>query len=150
MLAGLWVFIAEKLGIPSWPGFIGWSMFFFTGANWNACKESFPPLVLGPILGFLTIFAQTSLGTSGVASALIVVVLGFTMTISQNISIFSAVAVTFVSCNIYFASGDLLHSIAIPSFGLIIGIISIKLAEIFDSIIYKNSSVKEEDMMAGN
>ncbi len=142
MLSGIWVIVAEKLGVPAWPGFIGWSLFFFTGGDFEACKKSFPPIVLGPILAFLTAYTQTALNTSGITSALVVVVLGFVMTYAQNVSWFKVCSVTFVSCNIYFASGNLFHSIVVTSVGLIIGIISVKLGAFIDSAILKNNTVK--------
>lgn len=142
VLSGVWAFIAGKLGVPSWPAFIGWSIFFFTGANWQACKDSFPAIVLGPILAYLTLFTQMTLGTAGITSALVVIVLGFTMTIAQSLPIFSIAAVTFVSCNIYFASGSMFDSIVVTAFGLVIGLISIPLGEFFDSIIFGNKNKK--------
>ncbi|MCQ4925475.1 DUF1097 domain-containing protein [Tissierella carlieri] len=145
LLSGIWVLIAEKLGVPAWPGFIGWSLFFFTGGNLEACKKSFPCIVLGPILAYLTVYTQTALNTSGITSALVVVALGFTMTIAQSFPLFAVCSVTFVSCNIYFASGSLFHSIVVTSIGLIIGIISVKFGALLDSIILKDKMVLREN-----
>ena len=138
------VFVAEKLGVPSWPVFFGWSIFFFTGADLNACKKSLPPIILGPILGYLTVTAQSTLGTSGITSALIVVVLGFTMTIAQSFSLFEVAAATFVSCSVYFASGNLFYSIVLTASGLVLGIITIKLSDLINSVIYNDISSKEK------
>lgn len=141
LFSGIWVLIAEMLGVPAWPAFIGWSLFFFTGGNLVACKKSFPPIVLGPILAYLTLYIQSALETSGITSALVVVALGFTMTIAQSFSLFEIASVTFISCNIYFASGSLFDSIVITSIGLIIGIISVKFGGILDSIILKEKNM---------
>lgn len=145
ILAGTWAYIGELLGIPSWPGFIGWSIFFFSGANFEGCKKSLPCIVLGPILAYITIFTMTTLQTSGITSALIVVGLGFAMTIAQSFKVFELATATFISANIYFGLGNkLLEAIFITSVGLIIGIISIKLASFFDSIILKKE-INTED-----
>lgn len=137
LLTGLWVFIAEKLDIPAWPGFIGWSLFFFTGANFDACKKTLPCIILGSLLAYITVYVQTAFNTSGITAALIAMVLGFTMTISQSFYAFAAVSVTFVSCNIYFASGSLIYSILVTSVGLILGMASIKFGEILNSTLLK-------------
>lgn len=101
-------------------------------------------MILGPILTYLTVVAQSTLGTSGATSALIVVVLGFTMTIAQSISLFEVVTAIFIGGSIYFASGNLFHSIVITSMGLILGLITMKLTSLFDSIILGERSKKEE------
>lgn len=145
LLSGVWVLIAGMLGVPAWPGFIGWSLFFFTGGNLEACKKSFPCIVLGPILAYLTLYTQTVLGTSGISSALVVVALGFTMTIAQSFPIFAVASVTFVSCNVYFAAGNLFDAIIVTSIGLIIGIASVKLGAFLDSIILKEKMVLGEN-----
>lgn len=138
LLSGVWAFIAEKLGIPAWPGFIGWSVFFFAGGDFKACKLSFPCLVLGPLLAYLTVFTQTTLNTSGISSAIVVVGLGFAMTIAQSFPIFQVASATFIGANVYFALGNnLLQSIVITSIGLIIGFISVKFGDILDSKILK-------------
>lgn len=146
-MAGVWAYIGEKLGIPTWPGFIGWSIFFFSGANLESCKKSFPCIILGPILAYLTVFTMTSLKTSGITSALVVVGLGFAMTIAQSLPIFQLATATFISANIYFGLGNnLLQAILITSVGLIIGLISIKLGSFFDSIILKKEESAESDL----
>lgn len=142
LLSGLWVLIAEKLGVPAWPGFIGWSIFFFTGGDLKACKLSFPCLVLGPVLAYLTVLTQTTLGTSGITSAIVVVGLGFAMTIAQSFPIFQVASATFIGANIYFASGNnLFHAIVVTLVGLIIGIVSVKFGAFLDSIILKKEAV---------
>lgn len=142
IFSGIWVLIAEQFRVPAWPGFIGWSLFFFTGGNLDACKKSFPCIVLGPILAYLTIIAQQTFHTSGVTSALIVCILGFTMTIAQSFSLFQVASATFISCNIYFASGSLFQSIVVTSIGLIIGLISVKIGDILNQIILKKENQK--------
>ncbi len=143
-MAGVWAYIGDKLGIPTWPGFIGWSIFFFSGANFEGCKRSFPCIILGPILAYLTVFTMTALKTSGLTSALVVVGLGFAMTIAQSIPVFQLATATFISANIYFGLGNnLLGAIFITSVGLIIGLISIKLGAFFDSMILKKEAIDE-------
>lgn len=137
IVGAVWAFIAEKLGIPAWITFIGWSIFFFAGADLAACKKSLPCIIYGAVLGYAAVFTQISLGTAGVGSALVVLVLAFVMTISQGISIFSLAPATFIGCANYFATGDLFISIVLTAMGLVLGIITMKLASLFDSIILK-------------
>lgn len=142
LISGTWALVAEMLGVPPWPGFIGWSIFFFAGSNIEAIKKSFPCLALGAVLAYITAYIQTTLGTAGLASAVVVVGLGFFMTYAQNLSIFALTAATFIGANIYFASGNLLYSIVIPFVGLLFGPVSIKLGQLFDSIILKDNNRK--------
>lgn len=141
LISGIWVFIAGNLGLPSWAGFIGWSVFFFAGGNFKACKKSFTYIVLGAILAYLTVHIQTVLNTSGVTSALVIVIFAFTMTIAQSFSIFSMSSATFVGCNIYFASGSLFHTIVVTSIDLIIALVSVKFGAFLDPVILKGKFI---------
>ena len=143
LFSGIWVLLADLLGVPAWPAFIGWSIFFFTGANLKACKVSFPCIALGAILAYLTVDTQTTLGTVGITSAIVVFGLGFSMTIAKSFSFFEIAPATFIAANVYFASGSLFYSIAVTSVGLILGPISIKLGALFDSFILKNEKTEK-------
>ena len=136
-----WAFIAEKAGLPAWITFVGWSVFFFSGADFEACKKTFPCMILGAVLAYIAVFAQISLETKGITSALIVFVLAFAMTIAQSLPIFSAASATFIGCAIYFGTGNLFHAIVLTSVGLILGIISITIARILDSAILKEEKL---------
>lgn len=135
IVGAAWAYIAEKLGIPAWITFIGWSIFFFAGADLDACKKSFPCIILGALLAYIAVFTQVSLGTAGITSAIVVFLLAFAMTISQSISIFSLAPATFIGCANYFATADLFYSIVLTSMGLVLGIITMKMGSFFDSII---------------
>lgn len=135
ILSGLWALLSEQLGVLPWAGFLGWSIFFFAGADLDAAKKTLPPIILGPILAFMTSYAQSVFGSTGLTAALIVFVLGFAMTIAQAFSLFEVAAATFISANVYFASGDLFNAIVVVAFGLVLGLASIKLGEFFDSLI---------------
>lgn len=143
IIAGIWVYIAGLLEVPAWPAFIGWSIFFFAGADGKACKKSFPCIVLGVLLAYLTVVTQTSLGAAGIIAAMIVFGLGFSMTIAKSFSIFEMAPATFIGANVYFASGSLLYSIVITTVGLLLGPITTKLGASFDSFILKKEKAEE-------
>lgn len=145
IVGAAWAFIAEKSGIPAWVTFMGWSIFFFAGADLNACKRSLPCIILGVLLAYAAVFTQVSLGTVGITSAIVVFLLAFTMTIAQSISMFSLAPATFIGCANYFATGDLFYSVVLTSMGLVLGIITIKMGKFFDSIILReeNEDLKE-------
>lgn len=140
LVGAVWVLIAEGLGVPAWITFIGWSIFFFAGADLNACKKSLPCIILGVLLAYAAVFTQVSLGTAGITSALVVFLLAFTMTISQSISMFALAPATFIGCANYFATGDLFYSIVLTSMGLVLGIITMKIGSFLDSIILKEDN----------
>lgn len=141
IVAAAWVLIAEKVGVPAWITFVGWSIFFFAGADYEACTKSLPCIILGAVLGYLAILAQTTLGTTGITSALIVFVLAFAMTIAKGLPIFSTAAATFIGCANYFATGSLYNAIVLTSIGLILGVITITMSSFLDSIIIKDEKV---------
>lgn len=140
LIGATWVFIAEKVGIPAWITFVGWSIFFFAGADLNACKKSLPSIILGSFLGYIAVKTQITLETSGIVSAFVVFILAFSMTISQSIPIFSLVPATFIGCANYFATGNLIYSIALTSMGLVLGILTMKLSSFIDSIMIKETN----------
>lgn len=139
--AATWAFIAQSVGVPVWITFIGWAIFFFAGADYEACTKSSPCIILGAVLGYLAVLAQTTLGTTGITLALIVFVLTFTMTIAQGFSIFSTAATTFIGCANYFATGSLFDAIVLTSMGLVLGVISITISGFLDSIILKDDEI---------
>lgn len=138
LTGAIWAFIADKIGIAPWPAFVGWSLFFLTGADFKACKKSFPGIVLGAVLAFLAVKVQLTLGTVGIASAIVVFFLSFTMTYAQGISIFSVAPATFLGGAMFFGTGNLLDAIVITSIGLILGIVSIAITRVFDKILLKS------------
>lgn len=141
LVGAIWALIAEKLGVPAWITFIGWSIFFFAGADLNACKKSLPCIILGAFLAYVAVFTQVSLGAVGITSAFVVFLLAFIMTISQSISMFSLAPATFIGCANYFATGDLFYSIILTSVGLVLGIITMKISSFLDSIILKEKNI---------
>ena len=138
IVAAIWAFIAEKLGIPAWITFVGWSIFFFAGADFDACKKSFPCIVLGALLAFIAVSIQVSLATAGITSAIVVFFLAFAMTIFQGVPIFSLAPATFIGCANYFATGDLVYTIVLTSMGLVLGIVTMQLAGYLDLILIKD------------
>ncbi len=135
--AGTWAFVAETFGLTAWPAFIGWSIFFFTGGDFNACKKSLPCILLGAVLGWAAASTQIALGTSGVTSALVIVVLAFTMTIAQSLPIFSVASATFIGCSHYFGTGSLFDAAVITSVGLVLGIISVYIGSFLNKKVLK-------------
>lgn len=139
LITGLVALISSFLNIPSWMLFLGWSVSFFTGANWEGVKKSFPCLILGPILAYLTNFVLNSFDMSVYVMAIIVAILGFFMTYSQTSKLFPVTAAVFTSANIYFASNNLLFSIILPLLGLLLGPPAISLGNWFDKLINKTN-----------
>lgn len=64
-----------------------------------------------------------------------VFLLGFVITILQVFTLFEIAGAIFVSANVYFASMSLYDSIVSVAFGLILGLVSIKLSGLFDEMI---------------
>lgn len=150
IVAASWFFVASALGLQPWPAFIGWSIFFWEGADWGAVKKGFPAVVLGAVLGYITLEGiLLALGGSAIVIAIIaacmVGLLAFTMAIAQTFPIFGAASATFIGASHYFAlTGYLdktpafLHAAFITSMGLILGMISMAVGAALNKVILKD------------
>jgi hypothetical protein len=134
LMAGAWAFIAPKIGLPTWPGFIGWSFYFVAGATPAALYKAGLPLLAGVLLGFGAFFAMGFLGTwaplSVVAIATIMMLLG-------DHPLFAVIPAQFAGAASFFgvlnyvlstdgnAAGALVEVTGALACGLVIGIISI-------------------------
>lgn len=143
ILAGLWYFAALKLQITAWTAFVGWSIYFFNGANLEGAKNSFPCIILGALLGYVTVLGIGLMDSNSAAftllASLAVFVLAFVMTYAPTIPLFSVVPAIFVSCAAFFGSlgartpiESLFDVVVFTSFGLILGIISTKMVTLFE------------------
>lgn len=152
IVAGIWFFIASSLNLQPWPAYIGWSVFFWEGADWRAVKRGFPAIVLGAVLGYITLEGiLLGIGGSGVAAliiaSLMVSLLAFTMAIAQSTKLFAVASATFIGASHYFGlTGYLdktpafLHAAFVTSIGLILGMISIALGNFIEKNIVKSEN----------
>jgi len=131
ILAGIWTFVSATYGILTWPTFVGWAIFFFLGANKDALVKAFPPVLVGLILGYLTVVANTSLNGNTLILAILVAILAFLLTFMMNISWLAAAPAAFAATATYFGVGDPIKA-AIPLIiGLLLGYISVWIVDIF-------------------
>lgn len=149
LVAGLWFFIASSFGLQPWPAYIGWSVFFWEGANLEAMKRGFPAIMLGAVLGYITFWAIGTLGTLTtpmlIVASLFVCLLAFTMAIAQTFKIFTVASATFIGASHYFALRGYIHNpleafltaAFVTSIGLVLGIISVKLGALINKTIVK-------------
>lgn len=137
LITAIWFFLAGVINIQPWAGFLGWSIFFFAGADVEAAKKTLPSIIIGPILAYLTVHGQTAFGNSVLMVAFIAFLLGFVITILQVFTLFEVAGATFVSANVYFASMSLYDSIIGVALGLILGLVSVKLSGLLDDMILK-------------
>lgn len=150
IVAAIWFYVASALNLQPWPAYIGWSIFFWEGADWRAVKRGFPAIVLGAVLGYITLEGiLLGVGGSallvGIIAACMVGVLAFTMAIAQTFEIFTVASATFIGASHYFGlTGYLdktpafLHAAFVTSIGLILGIISMAVGAQLNKIILKD------------
>jgi Protein of unknown function (DUF1097). len=131
VLAGVWFYLSVALGLLAWPTFVGWAIFFFTGGNKEALVKAFPPMLVGLVLGYLTVVANKALNGDTLILSILVVILAFVMTFMMNISWLAAAPAAFASAAVYFGVGDPIKA-GIPLFlGLVFGIISVWIPGLF-------------------
>ncbi len=115
----IWVYIASIFNLPPWVAFLGWTMYFLTGANMNAIKVSAPALVFGAIMAYLNVTVSSWLPSFGyIIPTFIVSIMAFIISLAGSTELLKMVAVSFVGANIYFACGNLFISIILSLVGL--------------------------------
>lgn len=134
LMAGAWAFISPMLGLPTWPGFIGWAFYFVAGATPDALYKAGLPLLAGVLLAFGAFLAMGPLGAWG---PLAVVVIATTMMLLGSHPLFAVVPAQFAGAASFFgvlsyalsAGGTAVNAltgvIGALACGLVIGIISI-------------------------
>jgi hypothetical protein len=131
VLAGIWTYLSGTFNILTWPAFIGWALFFLTGANVDGIKKSVPPILCGILLGYLSVTAWGEIGGGLPVLAALVGVIAFIMIYMINISIFATAPAGFAACAAFFAGGDPL-AVGIPLLtGLALGYISVMVPDFF-------------------
>jgi hypothetical protein len=131
VLAGIWTFVSGTFNILTWPAFIGWALFFLTGANVEAIKKSVPPVLSGLLLGYLSVVAWGQIGGGLPMLALLVGVIAFIMIYMINIPAFATAPAAFAATAAFFAGGDPL-AVGIPLLiGLALGYGSVMVPDFF-------------------
>lgn len=134
LMAGAWAFIAPQMGLPTWPGFIGWSFYFVAGAAPSALYKAGLPLLAGVLLAFA---AFLTMGPLGALAPLAVVAIATIMMLLGNSPLFAVIPAQFAGAASFFgvlnytlnsggtAVGALVEVTSALAVGLVIGIISI-------------------------
>ena len=65
LVGAAWTLIANQLGILAWPGFIGWTIYFYGGADSKSIKHSLPSVFLGVFLAYLSAIIQNNFFSNG-------------------------------------------------------------------------------------
>lgn len=140
LVGAAWTLIANQLGILAWPGFIGWTIYFYGGADSKSIKYSLPSVFLGVFLAYLSAIIQNNFFSNGLWIFIPAFLLSFTMTYAQNIEIFKLVPAIFSGSILYFSTGSFFYALVISSIGIIgLGITSTVLGNFLDNLIYKQN-----------
>ena len=131
LMAGAWFFISGRLGIPTWPGFIGWSFYFVAGATPQALWKAGAPLLAGVLLAFGALWGMGVLPAA--AAPLTVVVIATAMMLLGSLPVFAVIPAQFAGAASFFgvfsagatAGGALANVLTALACGLVIGWISI-------------------------
>lgn len=107
LISMVWVFVCNHLGWPSWVGFLGWSIYFYGGAEGRVIMESGPGYILGMVLAFITVWVQGFLPDTNVILVIPIFFLAFLMTYAQTSRWFQVAPATFLGCVTFFATGSL-------------------------------------------
>jgi len=141
VLAGAWTFVSGVTGLLTWPAFVGWAIFFFSGGNAESLKKSIPPVLSGLILGYLSVVAWSAMAGELFMLAVLVAIIAFIMTFMMNIGVFALAPAAFAACAVFFGAGDPIAAGVPLLIGLALGYISVLLPELFKSKSSESSSV---------
>ena len=103
----LWMFIGNKLWVPTWPAFIMWACFYFIGASEEALKRDLPSSIGGAIIGYFVIIGLSAIEPGLFFQAILVGLMAAGIILIQEHKWFVSVPMTFIGLNIYFAVGSL-------------------------------------------
>lgn len=138
LVGAVWTLVAGSLGILAWPGFLGWTVYFYGGADSKSIKLSLPSVFLGVFLAYLSVIIQNNFFSNGLWVFIPAFLLSFTMTYAQNLPIFRIVPAIFAGSILYFSTGSFFYALVISSIGIIVlGITSTVLGNLLDNLIYK-------------
>lgn len=132
ILAGAWFYGATTFDIITWPTFISWPIYFLVGANKEAVGKLFPPMIVGILLGYLTVVVNGIVNPSGglLILSVLIVVLAFILTFMMNVKLLASAPISFAAAASYFAIGDPIKT-AIPLIaGLVLAVISTTIPEL--------------------
>lgn len=131
ILAGIWTYVSVVFGLLTWPAFVGWAVFFFAGGNKEALGKALPPVLVGLILGYLTVLANTALNGDTLILSILVTVLAFLMTFMMNIPLLATAPAAFAMAATYFGVGDPIKAGIPLIIGLLLGYISVWIPGLF-------------------
>lgn len=138
VIAVIWVFVADLIGWISWPGFIGWSIYFYGGAKPDALKKGVPCYTLGALLAWLAVIMQAGLGSLPIIVLIPIFLLAFLMTYAQTWDIFSLAPATFLGSATYFGTGSSVDTVVIGLVGMIVlGLLSTWLIPVTENWLNK-------------
>lgn len=137
LVGAAWGLLTSKLGWLSFPGFMGWTLFFYGGGNIKAVKEGLPCMFLGVGLAYLSTLLDFSFLGTDLGIFVSGFLLSFVMTYSQNIKLFNVVPAIFFGSIMYFSTGSLFYSTVVSTMGVaIMGPVSVILGNFLDNKIY--------------
>ena len=115
VLGGIWAFIALKVGLLVWAGFIAWGCFFHSGGDQKALIKTICGNVYGVIVAWiaLLIIFKAGVGDMGlIAICIVVAVTVFFLVIVASIDQLSV-----VPANVYGYAATVAWSLSAPSAG---------------------------------
>ena len=128
----LWMFIGNKLWVPTWPAFIMWACFYFIGASEEALKRDLPSSIGGAIIGYFVLIGLSVIEPGLFFQAILVGLMAAGIILVQEHKWFVSVPMTFIGLNLYFALGSLPLTILLILIGSAMGLATNVLIEIFE------------------
>jgi len=94
---------ALKINLPVWAIFFGWAWYFVLGGNVSVFKKAIPSMLLGFVLGGISIFASAASSGNFYVLAATVCVTVFILMLSLKTKLFSCSLASFNAYSIIFA-----------------------------------------------
>lgn len=127
ILAGIWTWASGALGIPTWPAFVAWALFFASGGDVDSIWKVIVQGITGVILGYLGVLAAPFFGAA-LGIPIVVVIVAFLLCFVSVLKPWVFIPAGFGGCACFFGVGAI-SGAAIPFVcGALLGYLSAILA----------------------
>lgn len=129
LLGAVWTYLCPLIGIPAWPTFIAWALFYAAGADEAAIWKVITPGLTGMVVGFIAIYFMPYFHGSVYYIPLAIIPIALVLCMLSVIKYWVYIPAAFAGCATFFGVG-ILYQAALPFTvgGLFLGILSLKLA----------------------
>ncbi len=145
VLAGVWTYVSVELALITWVAFVAWACFFAAGGGTEGLQKGLASNLAGVFWGWTISLGLDTLGSSTLALALMVTVVGAILCFEAAFPPLSFIPGGFAGTAVYFGTGFDLRGVLIAVVaGAVLGIISERLGAMIQGAVPSAQTQSEE------